>query len=51
MAWGNGELGNGRCPNVVFVGVGVVGDGIIPSSLFVSITTGVLTGRNVAAMV
>lgn len=48
-AWGNGEVGNGRCCwlNVAFVGVGVVADASIGSSLFISI----LTGLNAAAMV
>lgn len=51
MACGNGEFGNGRCPKVAFVGVGVVGDCAMLSSVFASIITGVLTGRNAAAMI
>jgi hypothetical protein len=51
-AWGNGEEGRGRWPNVAFVGVGVVGDGTIPSCFWMSIVkSGEFTGRKVEAMV
>jgi hypothetical protein len=43
-------LGRGRWLKEVFVGVGVVGDGAIPSRFWASIVMDELTGRKVEAM-